>query len=427
MQEQLTMTTRELDRLKVIHQVLARKLTGPQAANQLGLSTRQIGRLCVRVRADGHAGIRHRLRGRPSNHQLPSGRLAEALELVKTRYPDFGPTFANEKLRQRHDVTLSTWTLRRGMIAAGLWRPRRRQERHRAWRPRRACVGELIQLDGSTHAWFEERAPACVLLLYIDDATSRLQYAAFVAVEDTWTLLRSTRTYLERFGRPGAFYVDKDSIYTVNRPATIEEQLQETTARTQFTRAMTELEIAVITAHSPQAKGRVERSFDTHQDRLVKELRLAQIATHEAATRFVNEVYLPAHNAAFAVEPTNRTDAHRPLLARQRLDEILTVRTPRVLAKDWTLRCQHRYFQLLPDQPVRLRPGASIEVEQRLDGATHLRATTGQYLAYQPIPKPAPRPQPPRVVGPSRRPASPSPASTHPWKRSYKTMLTVVG
>ena len=212
MQEPLTMTTRELDRLEVIHQVLARKLTWPHAASQLGLSTRQIGRLCVRVRTDGHAGIRHRLRGRPSNHQLAVGLVARVLELVRRYYPDFGPTFANEKLRQRHDLVLSTWTLRRAMVQAGLWGPRRRQARHRAWRPRRACVGALIQLDGSTHAWFEDRAPACVLLLYIDDATSRLQYAEFVAVEDTWTLFRATRTYLERFGRPVACYVDKDSI-----------------------------------------------------------------------------------------------------------------------------------------------------------------------------------------------------------------------
>jgi hypothetical protein len=426
MPEQLTMTTRELDRLRVVHQVLARKLTWPQAASQLGLSTRQLGRLCGRVRAEGHAGIRHRLRGRPSNHQLPATVLPQALALVRRHYPDFGPTFANEKLRQRHGLVLSTWTLRQGMLATGLWRPRRRrQEPHRAWRPRRACVGELIQLDGSTHAWFEERAPACVLLLYIDDATSRLQYAEFVAVEDTWTLFRSTRTYLERFGRPGAFYVDKDSIYRVNRQATIEEQLQDRQTLTQFTRAMRELEITVIPAHSPQAKGRVERSFDTHQDRLVKELRLAAIATREAGTAFVNEVYIPAHNAAFAVEPASATSAHRPLLARHRLHEILTIRTPRVVAQDWTLRCQNHWFQLLPQQPVRLRPGDRLEVEQRLDGSTHLRAPTGQYLAYRPIPKPPPRRPPTLPVRLRTATARPQPP-THPWKRSYKTILTAV-
>ena len=428
MEERLTMTTRELDRLRVVQQVLDRRLTWRQAAAQGRLSRRQIGYLCARVRTEGHRGILHRLRGRRSNHQLAPGRLVQALALVKTRYPDFGPTFANEKLRQRHALTLSTWTLRRGMIQAGLWQPRRRRvPQHRAWRPRRACVGELIQLDGSTHAWFEARGPTCVLLLYIDDATSRLQYAAFVAVEDTWTLLRCTQTYLQRYGRPVAFYVDKDSIYRVNRQATIEEQLQDRTALTQFTRAMTELGIDVIPAHSPQAKGRVERSFDTHQDRLIKELRLVNIATLEAGTRFVNEGYIPQHNAAFAVEPATPTDAHRPLLRRHHLEEVLNTRTPRVLTKDFTVRCQSRYFQLLPQQPVRLTPGDRLEVEQRLDGSTHLRAKTGQYLACRPIPKPPPRaPQTRVLVASARRPTPQPPAPAHPWKRAYKTMLTPV-
>ncbi|MBI3330768.1 MAG: ISNCY family transposase, partial [Candidatus Omnitrophica bacterium] len=269
------MTTRDLDRLKVIHQVLQHKLTWPQAAAQLARSVRQVGRLCARVRTDGHRGILHRLRGRPSNHRLPAGRLAKALDLVTRHYPDFGPTFASEKLRERHRLVLSAWTLRQGRIRAGLWRPRRQRPRHRTWRPRRACLGELVQLDGSDHAWFEGRGPRCVLLSYVDDATSRVLEGAFVAVEDTRTLLRTTRTYLQRWGRPVAFYVDKDAVYRVNRQATIEEQLQDLAPLTQFTRAMRELGIEVISAHSPEAKGRVERSFGTHQDRLVKELRLA--------------------------------------------------------------------------------------------------------------------------------------------------------
>ena len=313
MEEHVTMTTRELDRLKVIHQVLQRKLRWPQAAAQLALSVRQVGRWCARVRTEGHKGIIHRLRGRPSNHRLPAGRLAKALALVKAYYPDFGPTFATEKLRERHHLGLSTETLRQAMRRAGLWTPRRQRARHRAWRPRRSCVGELVQLDGSDHAWFEARGPRCVLLLYIDDATSRLLDGAFVAVEDTLTLLRTTRTYLRRWGRPLAFYVDKDSIYKVNRQATIEEQLQDSAPVTQFTRAMQELGITVIPAHSPQAKGRVERSFDTHQDRLVKELRLAGISDVASANRFLHTRYFPAHNTRYAVAPANPTNAHRPL------------------------------------------------------------------------------------------------------------------
>ena len=426
MEERVTMTTQELDRLKVIHQVLQHKLTWPQAGAQLARSVRQIGRLCARVRTDGHKGIVHRLRGRPSNHQLPAGRLAKALELIRGRYPDFGPTFANEKLRERHRLVLSTETLRQGMLRDRLWTPRRPRIPHRAWRPRRACVGELVQLDGSDHAWFEARGPRCVLLLYIDDATSRLLDGAFVAVEDTVTLLRTTQTYLTRAGRPVAFYVDKDSIYKVNRQASIEEQLRDSAPLTQFTRAMRELDIEVIAAHSPQAKGRVERSFDTHQDRLVKELRLARISDQESATRFLQARYFPAHNARFAVEPANPTDAHRPLLSTQDLAAILSVQTTRMIAHDFTLRLQNRFFQLAAEQPVRVRPKDPVLIEQRLDGSTHLRAK-GRYLAFTPIAKPAPRP--PHVAVRAMqipRPARPPyyPPRTHPWKDpSYAAML----
>ena len=424
MEERLTMTTREIDRLRVIRTVLERRMTWPQAAEQLGLSEREIGYLCARIRVEGHRGIIHRLRGRPSNHRLANGLLDKAVDLVRTRYPDFGPTFANEKLQTLHHLHLSIFALRQGMIQAGLWHPRRQRITHRTWRPRRACVGALVQLDGSEHAWFEDRGPRCVLLLYIDDATSRLLYAAFVPSEDTEHLLRCTQVYLEHHGRPVAFYVDKDSIYRVNRQATIEEQLQDSAPLTQFTRAMTELGIEVIPAHSPQAKGRVERSFGTHQDRLVKELRLAGIATLPAANRFVNQVYLPAHNAAFAVAPANPTDAHRPLLARHRLAEILSWRSDRTLLNDFTLRYEHQWFQIVRDQPVRVRPGVRIAVERRLDGSLHLRCKE-RYLAFQPIPKPAPRIQP-RLLERARLVCQPTPpirpAPTHPWRRSYQTM-----
>ncbi len=423
MEERLTMTTRELDRLKVIHQVLQHRLTWPQAAAQLARSVRQVGRLCARVRTEGHRGIIHRLRGRPSNHRLSPGRVAHALALVRRHYPDFGPTFATEKLRERHHLVLSPWTLRQGMIRAGLWRPRHRPIVHRAWRPRRACVGELVQLDGSDHAWFEARGPRCVLLSYVDDATSRTLYGAFVAVEDTWTLLRTTQAYLERYGRPVAFYVDKDSIYRVNRQATIEEQLQDTAPLTQFTRAMRELGIAVIPAHSPQAKGRVERSFDTHQDRLVKELRLAQISDRETANRFLHARYFPAHNRHYAIEPANPTNAHRPLLPTHDLDAIPSIQTPRTVERDFTLRLQNQFFQLLPDQPVRIRPGDTVLIEQRLDGTAHLRAQ-GRYLTWRAIPKAPPRrpPPPPRVRWRGPRGLA-RPPRTHPWRAPWPSTM----
>ena len=425
MEERLTMTTGEIDRLRVMRNVLEHHLTWQQAADQLGLCRRQIGYRCGRVRAEGSRGVIHRLRGQPSNHRRASGLLDKAVVLVRSRYPDFGPALADVTLRRVHHLSLSTFALRQGLIDAGLWRSKRHRIAHRAWRARRACLGELVQLDGSTHDWFEGRGPRCVLLIYIDDATSRVLYGAFIPTEDTEQLLRGTKTYLERDGRPGAFYVDQDSIYRVNRQPTIEEQLRDSQPLTQFTRAMTELDIRVIPAHSPQAKGRVERGFQTHQDRLVNELRLAGIATREAANPFLETVYLPDHNARCAVAPANPTDAHRPLLSQHRLAEILSWRSDRTLLNDFTLRYESQWFQVLREQPVRVRPGARIAVERRLDGSLHLRYRE-DYLSFVRIPKPAIRsvtvprhhPQPVRSMWKL--------APTHPWKRSYQTMLSHV-
>ena len=401
MGDNLIMSNREIDRLKVIHNILQHRLTWPEAANQLGLSERQIGRLVVRVRSQGNRGLIHGLRGEPSNHRLDPAVLPKALGFVASLYKGFGPTFANEKLKNKHKIFLSTYALRQAMIHMDLWKPRKQKDKHRAWRQRRACVGELVQLDGSDHDWFEGRGPRCVLLIYIDDATSRILYGEFVTVEDAVNLLQSTRSYLEKWGRPLAFYVDKDSIYKINRQANIEEELRDFHPLTQFTRAMGELGVEMIFAHSPQAKGRVERGFKTHQDRLVKELRLRGISTRQAANRFLWDVYIPDHNARCAVEPANPTNAHRPLLKSHNLDQILSIQSQRIVANDYTLRFQNQFFQLLKDQPVRVRPKNKIIIELRLDGSTHLRFKD-RYLAFKSIAKLSYRPL--RLRKPSKRP-----------------------
>jgi hypothetical protein len=427
MEETLTMRNREIDKLKVIQNVIQGKLTWREASQQLCLGVRQIGYLCARVRQEGNRGIIHRLRGRASNHHLDRELLDQALELVSARYGDFGPTLAREKLEKVHRIKLSTFTLRQRMIEAGIWKSKPHRQKHRARRERRSCLGMLVQLDGSQHDWFEGRGPRCVLLLYIDDATSRILHAEFVRSEDTLTLLHTTRTYLERYGRPLAFYVDRDSIYKVNRQASIEEQLRDCPPLTQFGRAMEELGIELIWAHSPQAKGRVERSFKTHQDRLVKELRLAGISTLEAANPFLQQVYLPDHNARCALEAAQGRDAHRPLLAGHRLEEILSLRSQRTLQNDFTLRFQNQWFQLLAEQPVRLQPNDQLTVEVRLDGSTHLRFQ-GHYLRFQQIPcqpsKPIALAQKPSAVLAAKTARPYRPASTHPWKAaSYHRML----
>lgn len=384
--EQLTMSNREVDKLKVIQNVIDGRLTWPQAAEILSLSVRQVGRLCAKVREEGNRGIIHGLKGRPSNHQLPQWYKDEALELVKLHYSDFGPTFAAEKLFENHSYLLSVNTLRKAMLGEGLYAAKRHKPKHRKWRERRPCVGMLVQLDGSEHAWFEDRGPKCALLIFIDDATSRILYARFITVEDTANLMACARAYLKRHGRPVAFYVDKDSIYKVNRQANIEEELRDATPLSQFTRAMGELDVKMIFADSPQAKGRVERGFRTHQDRLVKELRLAGISDMAAANEFLEEVYIPKHNNKFAVAPARHTDAHRALLPAHKLDGILCVKLNRTLANDYTLRYKNRFLQLEAQQEVRIRPGSVVTVEERLDGSLHLKFK-GAYLRHKAIEK----------------------------------------
>lgn len=385
--EQLTMSNREIDKLKVIQNTIDGRLTWPQAADILSLSERQVGRLCARVREEGNGGVIHGLKGLPSNNKLPEAVIEEAIDLVKMHYSDFGPTLANEHLFDDHDILVSTNTLRKAMIMAELYKPKTHKPKHRDWRERRSCVGMLVQLDGSEHDWFEGRGPKCALLVFIDDATSRILYARFITVEDTVNLMRCTKDYLKINGRPVAIYVDKDSIYKINRQASIDEELRDAMPLSQFTRAMGELGVEMIFANSPQAKGRVERGFRTHQDRLVKEMRLAGISDMAAANKFLETVYIAKHNGKFAVAPASRLNAHRPLLRTHRLDEILCVKLNRTLANDYTLRFNNKYFQVTKDQDIRIRPRNIVTIEERLDGSMHLKFRA-VYLRYKNINKP---------------------------------------
>lgn len=390
MGEVVPMSRREIDRHHVIQSALEGRLNQNQASAMLRLSVRQVKRLCKKVRLYGPAGLVHKLRGRVSNHQLdPEVLERAACALQDPLWEGFKPTFAQQKLEELHGIKLSDERVRQLMGQLELWQARRAREKHRQWRERRPSLGMLVQLDGSTHDWFEGRGPKCVLLIYIDDATSRILYGEFVDVEDTWTLLQSTKGYLKRWGRPGAFYVDKDSIYTTNKKATVEEQFREEQPMTQFTRAMSQLGVDVITADSPQAKGRVERGFHTHQDRLVKELRLAGISTLEEANAFLKS-YIDDHNARFAVIAARPGDMHRPLLSdAAELADILSIQTPRKVQRDFTVKYNNRYFQLGKNQGFRLRPRAEVTVQLRLDGSLRL-LFRGKRLDYRALPQ---RPQ----------------------------------
>ena len=375
MKRNISMSAKEVDRITVMDNLLTKRVKQRHAAAQLGLSVRQIQRLVRRYREQGASGLIHKNRGRVSNRAINGQEKDRVIELVRKHYVDFGPTFAHEKLVAHHGVTFGIDTLRKEMITSGLWVPKKRkQEVIHLYRNRRACVGELIQLDGSPHAWFENRAPSCTLVAFIDDATSNIMDGEFVDYEGTWTLFEAGEHYLLTHGKPLAFYVDKHSTFKINRQATVEEELKDTQAQSQFARAMDNLDIEVIFANSPETKGRVERLFETLQDRLVKELRLAGISTKKEATRFLREVYIPSHNVRFSVAPKDPANLHRPLSPADDLSRIFTIQSKRLVSKVLTVQYKNTRYQLVPEGGYRYTlKNAPVLVEEHRDGTVVFR------------------------------------------------------
>ncbi|WP_083384526.1 ISNCY family transposase [Cupriavidus sp. USMAHM13] len=374
--EILTVTMRELDRLKVIQAVVEHGLAVWRAAEKLGLSRRQVERLAQRYRADGPSGLASRKRGRPGNRQLPPGLESRVCGLIRDSYADFGPTLAAEKLRERHGIDLAKETVRRIMVDAGFWVPRRqRPPKVHQPRNRRACLGELVQIDGSDHHWFEDRAPACTLLVYVDDATGRLMQLLFVPTESTPAYFTATRAYLERHGKPQAFYSDKFSVFRVSAKANAEGR-----GYTQFGRALFELNIDILCANSSQAKGRVERMNGTLQDRLVKELRLRGISSMDAANAYA-PTFIADFNARFAKVPKSDFNAHRPLRGDEDLERIFSWREWRKVSASLTLQYD-KVMYLLEDRPEHRRLiHRYIEVADYPDGHVELWAD-GAALPY---------------------------------------------
>jgi len=403
----LVLSTKDRDRLKVLHEVKRKHLTQRAAARQLGISDRWVRKLLVRVRKGGDGGIVHRGRGRRSNRRLPESLRTQTLKLVQAKYSDFGPTLACEYLAKDHQVEVSKETLRQWLIGAGLRRVKRRKaEEVHVWRPRRSCRGELVQWDTSEHDWLEGRGPRLYLVAMIDDATSQA-YARFVGHDSTEENLRVLWEYLKRWGRPVEFYTDKSSLFTVNAPApeAADEAVKE--ELTQIGRALQELGIGWIAAHSPQAKGRIERFFGTAQDRLVKGLRLAQASSLEAANTYLEQEYLPLWNQGFTVVAANQTDAHRRLSREQDLPAILSHVEERVVTPDYTIRYQGKIYQIgRSDIRAGLR-GGRVRVEQRLDGslAVKFREHYVSTAECQPRPKTPPPPKPVRSKKPRSKAA----------------------
>ena len=364
MDELLTMSKRELTRLEVMQRLKEKRLTQKEAARILGVSIRQIKRIWRAYRKQGAKGLVSGRRGKPSNNRLDAGITQQTLDLIKEKYSDFGPTLAHEKLTEVHQLQLSRESVRRIMIEEGIWKPKRaKRPTSHPMRERRACSGELVQIDGSDYAWFEARGPRCTLLVFIDDATGQLLELWFVPHESFFGYAEAARHYFERCGKPVAFYSDKHGIFRVNQAQT----LGLGSGLTQFGRAMQELDIQILCANSPQAKGRVERANQTLQDRLVKELRLRGISDMQAGNAFLPE-FCKDFNRRFAVAPRSTHDAHRPLLKTENLDLIFSHQETRTLSKNLTLQFNKVIYQIQSKRPDYTLRNAQVTVCENTKG-----------------------------------------------------------
>ncbi len=416
----LTMSRKERDRLGTIRAVDAGQITQKQAAEHLDLSARQVGRIVKRYRAEGDAGLLHRSRGRPSNRRIAPKVKRRALALVAEHYRDFGPTFAAQMLAERHGICISKETLRRWMIERDLHKPKRRKSTHHPWRERRSCFGELVQIDGSQHPWLEGRGQAEPdLLCAIDDATGRV-LLQFGPVESTETVMRLLRDYIRLHGRPLAIYADRHSIYQTNREASIDEQLQGREAETQVGRALRELDIEYIPAYSPEAKGRVERSFRTHQHRLVRLMRLEGICEIAQANRFLNEHYIDYHNDEFIKTAASTYDAHRCAEGFD-LDAILSHQETRTVMNDYTISYHKTRYQIAKESVASGLRGGKVAVERRLDGSIHVRFRD-HYLTVTQLPPQQPKASQRKRPKARKEPTTVIPAADHPWRQDYRDM-----
>jgi hypothetical protein len=375
-QDRIAMSQRERDRLAIMRAVVSGERSRSEAARLLKLGVRQVGRLKGLLQTQGDAALVHGLRGRPSNRRHESKLRRRVLSAYRSRYRDFGPTFACEKLAAE-GLVVGVETLRQWLLTEGLWERKRRRDRHRSRRPRRSCFGELVQMDASIHDWLEGRGETLVLITMIDDATSRVM-AKFYRAGTVEAHLNLLGVWLRKYGRPHALYTDRHSIFEVHGKG---GPLADPEAETQFERALSELDVALIRAHSPQAKGRVERSFGTAQDRWVKELRLAK-ATTLAAANAVLEKLVPEHNRKFAKAAREPSDAHRRLGPGHRLESILSIQTERVVSNDYVVRLANRFYQLLPPVYPGER-GGRVVMEQRPDGSLAIRFGK-HHLKYRP-------------------------------------------
>ena len=390
---------RELKRLHVIHKVLEGTMTQKEAAGFISLTERQVRRIVKRIREEGDEGIRHRSRGRPSNRKLPFKE--RIVRLYRKHYPDFGPTLFTEKLAEREGITVSRETARTWLIEEGEWKKHRKRKAHRQWRERKDHYGEMLQMDGSHHDWFEGRGSKCVLMGYIDDASGRV-YGRFYDYEGTIPAMDSFKRYITKYGLPMSVYLDKHTTYKswVRR-----DEFREKEPISQFGRALSELGVRMLFAHSPQAKGRIERLFNTFQDRVVKEMRLKGVSTIAEANKFLVS-YLPAYNRRFSVMPKKEEDLHRTVSVD--LDTILCIKTERTLKNDHTIQLDGKLYQV--EDRIRAK---RVTIEELIEGAIIIRHK-GRQIAFHEITQRPARPEKERPFLPKGK--DHRPPLNHPWR-----------
>ena len=384
------MSNKELSRVEVLEKLSRREIKQKAGAKVLGLSVRQVKRLVKKYRLEGSKGLIHKARGRISNNKVNQEILDQAMKLIKEKYWDFGPTLANEKLFENHQIKLSVERLRQEMIFVGLWKPsKRRKAQVHQLRERRACFGELVQLDGSPHDWFEGRSEECNLNVAIDDATGKLRLK-FSQVETTQDYFRLVEEYFNKVGLPLVFYVDKHSIFRVNNPASLDRKKPSNSnlyeGLTQFGRAMEELGVELIFANTPQAKGRVEKVNQTLQDRLVKELRLKDISGIEEANKFLPE-FAKQFAKKFAVPPRVSVNMHRRLGKNVDLTKILCIKETRTLSKNLSFQHNNTVFQVKTKRSAYTLRRTLVTICDRYDGTTTVLDSRGKPLDYITIKK----------------------------------------
>ena len=413
------MTSKEINRYTIIKKLINKEMNGTYAAELLKLSIRHIRRLKGKVKEQGAKALIHGNRGKNSNRKIPEQEKERIISLLHKYYSDFKPGFASEKLDEKHSIKRDPKTIRQIMIDEELWKPRRKKKKeYRSWRQRKACYGEMEQFDGSYEHWFEDRGPYCCLLASIDDATGIPTKAEFAKDEGVFPVFNFWKEYLEKHGKPYSIYLDKFSTYKMSQKAAQENH----DTLTQFQRAMKELYIEPITAHSPQAKGRIERLFNTFQDRLIKELRLNNISTIEDANKFLKEEFIPQYKDKYGVEPRSKANLHKSLSQKERanLDSVFSRQYARTIKNDFTISFNKTWYQLLKYQPATIYKGDKIIVEEHLDNTIHFRLR-GKYLNYQIIPERPKKLKLPHFIAANTKKPKPVhiPSLNHPWRQPF--------